>query len=499
MEYPFVKCLNPQSIVNPYNNERLVVECGRCKACRVRKGQIQAMKCKLESLSHEKTMFVTLTYSNEYVPLMDVHSTNIECIEGHNYIPKMESDLLVCCSERLGVGEILGKSDSLPKYIDRLKKKTNINGLIPYLNKRDCQLFLKRLRKYISKYETKERIRYYLVGEYGPVHYRPHYHVLLWFSSSKIYEVIEQAVRSSWTYGRVDVETSRGLCADYVAKYVNSNNNLPRVYHQKKTKPFSLHSIHLGEMVLKKSIEEIYSLPTREVVSRSIPLGNVVADVNLWRSLKVVYFPRCKNYALRDRYERLQAYGTFLEAKRIYGTESPTEQVDNILSDIVQFNKDFELLDVNPFTDFDKSKERLVRYFIKSCKINPNDLYERESYLKYFRKVYMELRLSKHFFEFCCQGKVENMISTYERIERFWSEVDYMNLTKQYENMEVFCENWFSSEEDLQLFYCNIPHDMELYKTKPYYQNLHFNAVMTYENSVKHKKLNDMNDIFADK
>ena len=44
--YPFVKCLNPQSIINPYTNERLLVECGKCKACRIRKGAIASMKCK---------------------------------------------------------------------------------------------------------------------------------------------------------------------------------------------------------------------------------------------------------------------------------------------------------------------------------------------------------------------------------------------------------------------------------------------------------------------
>jgi hypothetical protein len=41
----------------------------------------------------------------------------------------------------------------------------------------DVQNYIKRLRKYLYKqlgsYET---LHFYAVGEYGPVHFRPHYH-----------------------------------------------------------------------------------------------------------------------------------------------------------------------------------------------------------------------------------------------------------------------------------------------------------------------------------
>lgn len=47
---------------------------------------------------------------------------------------------------------------------------------VPTLSKRDCQLFWKRLRKAYPK----NKIRYYLAGEYGPKTDRPHYHAIVY-------------------------------------------------------------------------------------------------------------------------------------------------------------------------------------------------------------------------------------------------------------------------------------------------------------------------------
>lgn len=534
MEYPFVKCLNPQSIVNPYTNERLLVECGKCKACRVRKGAVASMKCKLEALSHKYTMFVTLTYDRYSVPLMDVVSHTIDKFEDHVYINKKEYDKLVCMSERIGKGVVLGNSASSLSFIDELKVKTNTDGLLPFLHKRDIQLFLKRLRKEISKYET-EKIRYYAVGEYGPVHFRPHYHLLLWFSSEQTYENIRQNISESWPYGRVDVETSVGKSADYVAKYVNGNCSLPRIYQQKETKPFALHSIRLGEMVLKKNRSEIYSMSVSDFVERKCTLSSKVTDIRVWRSLTSYYFPRCKKYALLDEHERLRAYTTFDEASRIYDTNKLVDLTKCILSDLCRIYEDLEsrfnsnfydykqecryfLLndDSNDVLDknlseyrelaingfnlyFGDSKGRLLSYFLRSCRIHVPNLYVEETYLKFFNRVYNELRLSRHFIDFCCDGMMSRVPLMYRKIVSFWKELDYLNLVHMYEDMETFCENHFESEEDLQMFYVNYPHDMDLYKTKSYYRTLHYEVNLHYENSVKHKKLNDMNNIFKDR
>lgn len=489
-DYPFVKCLHPQSIVNPYTNERLLVECGKCKACRVRKGSIASMKCKLESLSHKYSNFITTTYANNFVPLM-------------KFIPSQkfnEPDVFVEMTPRLDVGVCLVKGTYLDSVVDKIRVKTNHpSGYLPHLSKRDAQLFIKRLRRNIEKRFPNEsiKVRYYLVGELGPVHFRPHLHLILWHDSDELQEVLAEIVSESWRFGRIDVETSKGQCADYVAKYVNGSCSLPRIYQEKETKPFALHSNHLGEMVLQKDKEEIYKLPAKEIVSRSVPLGSTITDVNLWRSLKTAYFPRCKKYSLRSESERLYAYLTYPKSCRYFGTESITELTHHILSEVKEAHVVYETFDVNPFDEDDILRD-LVNYFTDSCNINTHDLETDESYLKYFRKVYMELRLSKHFFGFCCDWDASKITSVFKKIEAFWQDVDYLNLTNQYEQMEKFCHDWYSDEEDLQFFYVNVSHDVDNLRTKPYYRNFHMYVEDSFNKSVKHKKLNDMNDIFKD-
>lgn len=46
------------------------------------------------------------------------------------------------------------------------------------LDKKQCQVFLKRLKDYFLKNFDYKEIKYYLVGEYGSNTYRPHYHAI---------------------------------------------------------------------------------------------------------------------------------------------------------------------------------------------------------------------------------------------------------------------------------------------------------------------------------
>ena len=63
-----------------------------------------------------------------------------------------------------------------------LQKKCRLFGDIPYLRKRDLQLFIKNLRSYLPEYE----IRYFASGEYGPETFRPHFHLLLYVNDSEL-------------------------------------------------------------------------------------------------------------------------------------------------------------------------------------------------------------------------------------------------------------------------------------------------------------------------
>lgn len=112
------------------------------------------------------------------------------------------------------------------------------------LNKRHVQLFMKRLRKY----EKGQRIRYFLVGEYGTVHGRPHYHALL-FNCDLSGETIRKAWKLETPIGLVHIgrvtEASIAYCTKYMVQPPRANE-----------KPFVLMSrgYGIGGMYLQDEI-----------------------------------------------------------------------------------------------------------------------------------------------------------------------------------------------------------------------------------------------------
>ena len=68
------------------------------------------------------------------------------------------------------------------------------------------------------------------MGEYGPVHFRPHYHLLLFTNSEEVAEVLRYCHDKSWKLGRSDFQHSAGGASSYVASYVNSLSAAPLLY-----------------------------------------------------------------------------------------------------------------------------------------------------------------------------------------------------------------------------------------------------------------------------
>lgn len=135
------------------------VPCGKCPACLANQRAEWIFRLKQEYLACEFAIFVTLTYDEEHV---------------HN-------DLSV--------------------------------------NKKDVQLFHKRLRKHFPSGD----LRYYVVSEYGDRTFRPHYHGLYFFKSNYnkylIYQTFEEAWQNGFIkFGEVE-EGSIVYCTKYCLKY----------------------------------------------------------------------------------------------------------------------------------------------------------------------------------------------------------------------------------------------------------------------------------------
>jgi len=82
------------------------------------------------------------------------------------------------------------------------------------VNVQDIQLFLKRLR-----HNSKEKIRYFLVSEYGTNTKRPHYHAIIFnLDADKVFA--SEKILSAWQNGNVMLGTVTPESIAYVCKYV---------------------------------------------------------------------------------------------------------------------------------------------------------------------------------------------------------------------------------------------------------------------------------------
>lgn len=106
------------------------------------------------------------------------------------------------------------------------------------LNKRDIQLFFKRMRKDLEAEGI--RIKYFQSGEYGEKKSRPHHHAIIFGYDfpDKIYRGHrgEYPVYDSprlaawWGHGRVEIGSLTVKTAQYVASYLTQKRHDPRWY-----------------------------------------------------------------------------------------------------------------------------------------------------------------------------------------------------------------------------------------------------------------------------
>ena len=266
------RCQHPRTVVNKYNHEPVVVSCGSCPSCVLRRSGIQTNLLTTYSAQFRFVYFVTLTYAPRFLPTLAVSIVetctddvadvsvvpniyNLDARDPNTYlfgfrsVPRSASVRLKSSTVERTFKDPLVKFTYPMKSEDLLsileKVKHNVPNRIPYVCNRDLDLFLKRLRSYYPD----EKLRYYAVSEYGPNSFRPHWHLLLFSNSERFSETVCKNVPKAWSYGRCDVSLSRGFAASYVASYVNSFVALPDFYTQmpKVVRPKSFHSIGFTE------------------------------------------------------------------------------------------------------------------------------------------------------------------------------------------------------------------------------------------------------------
>lgn len=284
-------CQHRSFITNKYTGKRIAVDCGQCDYCIHKRAQKASMRVKTAGSAFEHCWFVTLTYDNEHIPLFnckvyyseydDVLSDSGNKVFGyerHSYIPvsdyQPEDSSLLChifFTQVQGtvpfdrefkkyvpvtdnwflsmdaVRSFIRKTQAVNNSVYPAAEQYGLDNLIPFLNYVDVQNYIKRLRKHLNRY-TNEKISFYAVGEYGPVHFRPHFHLLLFFNSKEVADVLRECHYKSWKLGRSDIQRSNGGCSSYVASYVNSLASAPSLYRSCRSfKPRSRASLGFFE------------------------------------------------------------------------------------------------------------------------------------------------------------------------------------------------------------------------------------------------------------
>lgn len=153
---------------NPFGGQGRYFPCGKCEPCLLSKRRLWTHRILMEAACHAQNAFLTLTYSDEFIP---------------------------------------GNGSLSPTHLRN---------------------FLKRLRKSVRPL----RIRFYAVGEYGDVSWRPHYHLAVFgfagcaqgrtFYSNGHPACCARcaAVHTAWGFGRIDLGTLNIASAQYVCGYV---------------------------------------------------------------------------------------------------------------------------------------------------------------------------------------------------------------------------------------------------------------------------------------
>ena len=268
-------CQYRSFITNKYTGARIAVDCGQCDYCIHKKAKKASMRVKTAGSAFKYSYFITLTYDNEHLPLMNckvLHSEYEDVVgisgdihfgdEHHQYIPVSEyecddnSMLRHIFFEQVqgtvpydreikeyipvkdnwflsmdAIHSFIAKTQAVDKTDYPASSQYGRDNLIPFLNYVDVQNYIKRLRKHLyQKLGSYETLHFYAVGEYGPVHFRPHYHLLLFTDSEKVSEVLRYCHDKSWKLGRSDFQRSAGGAGSYVASYVNSLSSAPQLY-----------------------------------------------------------------------------------------------------------------------------------------------------------------------------------------------------------------------------------------------------------------------------
>lgn len=549
------RCQHPRTVVNKYTHEPVVVPCGCCPSCVLRRSAIQTNLLTTYSAQFRYIYFVTLTYAPCFLPTLEVSViencsediADVPCVPdinnldanddntylfGFRSVPRSASVKVKNSTvERVFKDpEVKFSYPMKPKELLSILDKINHNipNRIPYVCNRDLDLFLKRLRSYYLD----EKLRYYAVSEYGPTSFRPHWHLLLFSNSERFSETICENVSKAWSYGRCDASLSRGFAAPYVASYVNSFVALPDFYTQmpKVVRPKSFHSIGFTESNLfprEIRVAEIDKVATKCLDGVSVERNGRFRTIKPTWPYLLRLFPRFSE-PIRKFPSRVYQllFAAFTAPRRVVRSGCADLSCDpfsvNSKQSLLSFCKQY----LNYIDNYGKRndernvlspKENLPHsdiLILSECRLydgvdleashRVSRIYRFFLGISKFIRTYSPTGNTRYFWsgsssEGTLLGREEFLRIVSDKIVNFWSSYDYRRLVDFYQTLED------SNDKDLVDFelrnysfrYDRTVLDEEKpYNELPLVRRLAAAALMKCRDKVKHKEVNDLSGVF---
>lgn len=549
------RCQSPRTVTNKYTQESVVVPCGQCPSCVLRRSAIQTNLLTTYSSQFRYVYFVTLTYAPRFLPTLAVSVVetctddvaDVPCVPNINELDVDDSNTYLFGFRSVPrTASVKVKNSTVertfkdpkvqfsypmkPKELLSIleKIKHRIPYRIPYVCNRDLDLFLKRLRSYYPD----EKLRYYAVSEYGPESFRPHWHLLLFSNSERFSQTVCENVPKAWSYGRCDVSLSRGFAAAYVASYVNSFVALPNFYTQmpKVVRPKSFHSIGFTESNLFP--REVRVAEIDEVADKCLN-GVCVERNGRFRTIKPTWpyllrlFPR---FSEPIRKFPSRVYQLLSAAFTAPGRVVRGGCADLDCSPFTADSKQSLLSFCKQYLDYvdnygKRNDERNILspkanlphsdiLILSECRLydgvdlepihRVSRVYRFFLGIKKFVRVYSSDGDPRCFFPSCFfggtfPGQIDFLHILSVKIVEFWNRYEYNRLVDFYQTLED------SNDKDLVDFelrnysfrYDKSVIDEEIpYSEVPFVRRLAAAALIKCRDKVKHKKVNDLSGIF---
>lgn len=327
------RCFHPVRVFNRYMNEYVYVNCRKCDGCLSARSAELTARVANECKQHTYSIFFTLTYDNEHLPVMRFHSRN-----------------LFLGNRPIGYDR-LSRSYLYPSFDVSEIEDFDLSVLVPtnyptcdgfaYANKYDVQKWLMRLRSHIMRNQEfkytrvnkqivrflgtadyiknlskdEKTFRYFICSEYGPQYFRPHYHGIIWCDSEPLARYLLKNILEDWSLGSKTLDKPslvNSSAPSYVAKYVNGSTRLPKILQTKSFHSFVLASKNPIIGSYKNDLLQVTDAFINGVVEQLQPVDKrepcELAFVPISTALCSRYFPKCSSYRETDVYGKLSIF-----------------------------------------------------------------------------------------------------------------------------------------------------------------------------------------------